>query len=121
MQSSWHLSLSQVSRFDHVHPAINIVNIYGDQEKGDVEKGKKENTLEGWNRLLQELKDIESRGESVLIIGDMNRGIGTGDWGVEGNKPHVTFGGQLVRDLLSTKKYVLLNNLTLAEGGPNIE
>ena len=73
--------LVQSPLLDHVHPTINIVNIYGDQEKGDLEKGKKENTLEGWNRLLQDIKDIESRGESILIIGDMNRGIGTGGLG----------------------------------------
>ena len=107
-----------VSRFDHVHPAINIVNIYGDQEKSNMERGKKENILEGWNRLLQDLRDIETRGESVLIMGDMNRGVGAGEFGVKGNKHHVTYGGQLVRDLLSTNKYILLNGLSIAEGGP---
>ena len=64
--------------------------------------------LEGWNRLSQDLKAIENRGESTLLIGDLNRAIGDGEWGVEGNKTHVTFGGQLVRDLLASKKYVLL-------------
>ena len=53
-----------ITSFGHVHPPINIVNIYGQQEKGDAENGKKENVLESWNRLIQDLKDLE-RGISV--------------------------------------------------------
>ena len=36
-----------MTRYDHVHPSIKAINIYGQQEKGDVEKGKTENVLEG--------------------------------------------------------------------------
>ena len=79
------------------HPApINIVNIYGQQEKGDAEKGMKENILETWKRLTDDLKGIESGGENVMILGDMNRAIGAGKWGVPGNKPTISFGGQLL-------------------------
>ena len=106
-----------VTRYDHINPPINIINIYGAQEKGDIEKGKKENVLEGWNRLLYDMKEIENRGEGVILIGDMNRAIGAGKLGVEGNKQHISYGGQLIRDLLATNKYVLLNSQPMAEGG----
>ena len=78
----------------------------------------KENILETWKRLMDDLKGIESRGENILILGDMNRAIGTGKWGVPGNKTNISFGGQLLRDLLATERYVLLNSLSLAAGGP---
>ena len=107
-----------ISRYDHVRPPINIVNINGDQERGDSEKGKKENILEGWNRLLEDIKAIEGRGESLLLIGDMNRAVGAGEGGIQGNKPQISYGGQLVRDLLASRKYFLLNNLSSSKGGP---
>ena len=50
-----------ITRFGHVHPPINIINIYGQQEKGDAENGKKENALVSWNRLTQEMNAIENR------------------------------------------------------------
>ena len=49
---------------------MNIVNIYGQQEKGDAERGKKENIIESWKRLVDDLKAIESRVKNVLILGD---------------------------------------------------
>ena len=67
---------------------------------------------------MEDMKAIEARGENVLLLGDMNRAIGAGQWGVEGNKPNISCGGQLLRDLLATEKYVLLNGLFLAQGGP---
>ena len=99
-------------------PPVNVVNIYGEQEKGDKEKGKKEKILESWRTLQDELEEIEKRNENVVIFGDMNRAIGTGEWGVPGNKPAISYGGQLLRDLFSSKKYILINSLPLAEGGP---
>ena len=49
-----------VTRYDHIHPALNIINYYGEQEKGDEEKGKKEKIMESWRRLLEDIKDIEN-------------------------------------------------------------
>ena len=109
-----------ISRFGHISPPVNIINIYGEQEKGDKENGKKEKILESWNRLLQDLKEIESRKEHLLILGDLNRKVGTGILGIEGNNPNISFGGQLVRDLLATSKYVLLNNLPVATGAMDL-
>ena len=51
------------------------------------------------------------------MLGDMNRAIGAGELGVEGNKPNISYGGQLIRDLLASKKYSLLNSQPIAEGG----
>ena len=107
-----------ITRLDNVTPPINIVNIYGEQEKGDEESDKRTKILESWKRLLEDIDEIEKRQEHVLLIGDMNRALGAGDWGVKGNKPFVSFGGQLLRDMFSSQKYILLNNLPLAEGGP---
>ena len=45
------------------------------------------------------LKKIEERGEACLLMGDINRAIDNDKWGVKGNKPNVSYGGQLVRDL----------------------
>ena len=36
--------------------------------------------------------------------------------GIKGNKPNISFGGQLVRDLLEQEEYILLNNLDMIEG-----
>ena len=31
-----------ITRYDHIYPLLNIVNYYGEQEKGDEERGRKE-------------------------------------------------------------------------------
>ena len=80
-----------ITRLDHVEPAVNVVNIYGDQEKGDLEQGSQEKVLEDWKRLLEDLGEIERRREHVLVIGDMNRAVGAGEWGVPGNKPRLSW------------------------------
>ena len=52
-------------------------------------------------------------------MGDMNRAIGADEFGVRGNKEQVSHGGELIREqLLKTKEFVLLNNLSLTVGGP---
>ena len=104
-----------ITRLENVEPALNILNIYG-QIEGRA--GGKENLLESWGRILKELSLIEARGEGVLIIGDLNRGVGSDELGVPGNSPTVSYGGKLVRDLVATEEYCLLNGLALAEGGP---
>ena len=83
-----------VTRFNHTVPPINMVNIYGTQESrttdSDIEKS--------WLRLMKDVKDIETRWEAVLIIGDTNRAIGDGEFGVKGNKSKVSFGGGLIQE-----------------------
>ena len=67
---------------------------------------------------MKEVKAIQERGEGILMIGDMNRHIGCGEYGVAGNSYEVSYGGKLIRELLQTDEFVLLNGLNLAEGGP---
>ena len=61
----------------------------------------KDEIFEGWRRLMKIVDDILSRGESVLILGDLNRSIGNDEFGVEGNHAKVSYGGQLVREALA--------------------
>ena len=57
-----------VLRLEHVKPALNIINVYGRLEsRTGVEK-----VSEGWAEILKELKQIESREEAILIIGNLN-------------------------------------------------
>ena len=56
--------------------------------------------------------------EGLVCIGDYNRAIGNDYLGVAGNHCPVSFGGELVRELLEDDNYVLLNNSTVTEGGP---
>ena len=71
-----------ITRIDTTIPAINVVNIFGSQE-GRVDKDEVEKS---WLRLLEDVKYVEDRDEEVLIIGDLNRAVGGGKWGVKGNK-----------------------------------
>ena len=103
-----------ITRIDVTVPAINIVNIYGSQE-GRTEKDEIEKS---WLRLMEDIKQIEDRNEDVLIIGDLNRAVGIGAHGVRGNKIKISQGGKLIRDLIKTDRYVLINNLDLVVGGP---
>jgi hypothetical protein len=106
-----------VVRLDHLNPALNIINIYGQQEGRDGQEGR-DQVLESWTKVKRELCQIESRGEAALLIGDMNRALGSDELGVPGTKPGVSYGGKLVRQLLEEDGYFLLNGLDLAEGGP---
>ena len=104
-----------LTRLENVEPALNMFNIYGQTEgrAGGVDK-----ILDSWGRIKKELALIEARGEAVLILGDLNRAVGAGEFGVAGNKPDISYGGKLVRDLVASGDYVLFNNLALVEGGP---
>ena len=106
-----------VVRLEHVEPALNVINLYGMQEGREGEEGKQK-VLESWGRLRKELLLIEGRGEAALVMGDLNRAVGTGELGVPGNKERVSYGGEMVRELLYEGEYVLLNGLELAVGGP---
>ena len=75
---------------------INVVNVYG-----EVECRAKNNEIEDrWYRIVSELKKIELLGEHAMIIGDMNKHVGDI---VKGNHVKVSYGGKLIRELLSTK------------------
>ena len=116
-----------ITRLNHVVPALNIVNVYG----GIENRMSKQEVLESWTRLKKEIRDIQERQEGLVLIGDLNRAVGDGDLGVEGNHPSVSYGGGLIRELLKEqeeeeeqeekeqgKRYYLLNSFKETEGGP---
>ena len=61
-----------ITRFDHVVPALNLVNIYGQQES----KTSNDDITASWLRLQKDMEDIEDRGEALLLLGDLNRAVG---------------------------------------------
>ena len=100
---------------NHVKQALNIVNIYGKNEN----RVGKIKVLESWLRLKGDLDEIKGRDKMILIMGDMNRTIRSGQYGVKGNKEKISTRGELIREqLIKTGEYVLTNNLPLAVGGP---
>ena len=62
-----------ITRFDHVVPAVNIINIYGQQES----RTPREEILESWLRLREDLVRIANSGEAILIGGDLSRAVGS--------------------------------------------
>ena len=103
-----------ITRIDITAPALNVINIYGSQE-GRVEKDEVEKS---WLRLLEDINDIEDRNEDVINIWDLNRAVGSDAFGVKANKSQVSYGGELIRNLLKTERYVLINNLDMVQRGP---
>ena len=85
-----------ITRLDHIRPALNVVNVYGENES----RAGSQRIMEAWIRLKDDLDKIKKRGEMILIMGDMNRAIGAGRWGVRGNTPTVSPGGQMIREQL---------------------
>jgi hypothetical protein len=76
-----------VTRHSNFASAVNIINIYGEQES----RYPKIEIEERWGRILKEIKKIEHRNELVLIIGDMTKHIGCDDLGVKGSHPKISF------------------------------
>ena len=75
---------------------INVINIYG-----EIESRVKEKDIENrWMRIYEEIVKIEKRKEGCIILGDLNKHIGSDDLGVKNNHPKISFGGELVRALL---------------------
>ena len=99
---------------EHVKPASNIVNVFGGQES----QMEKQEILESWGRLREELIQIGKRNESCLLVGDLNVVIGSDHLGVKGNHAKISYGGHFVRELLENGDYILANNLEGTTGGP---
>ena len=100
-----------VTRHSQFAIPINIVTVYGEQEsRSNVNEVNRK-----WNILMNEILKIEERNEHVVICGDFNKMVGDI---IPGNKPKVTHGGHLVRDFLSSGRYVLLNSSDKVTNGP---
>ena len=104
-------------RYDHLSPALTVVNCYGEQEGAG--ESNKQKVVARWGRLLKVLEAARLRGDHVLLVGDLNKHVGCDQLGVPGNKAEVSTGGRLVRDLVEGGNWRLLNAMTeLVKGGP---
>ena len=103
-----------ITRLEHTTPPINIVNVYGEIEG----RCKNEEIQERFERLKYELDRIRRDKEGLILIGDLNKKIGSDNLGVKGNNPKVSYGGNLVRSLVESGEYFLANNTPEAVGGP---
>ena len=65
------------------------------------------------------MERIRASQEFCLLQGDLNKLVGQGKYGVEGNKPEVSPGGKLLLDLLATGNWILVNGLgqNIVKGG----
>ena len=104
-----------VTRIESFSPALNVINCYGEQRRTG-----KEEVESKWQKLRTEMERIRTRKEFCLLAGDQNKLVGTGELGVPGNHPEVSLGGRLIRNLLSTGDWVLVNGLgqETVQGGP---
>ena len=103
-----------IVRVDKFRFPINVLSYYGEQESRNT-NGK---ILEKWDRFKKDLDNIKLKGEAALIIGDFNKLVGCDEFGVEGNNPDITYGGKLVRELIKSGEYILVNNTWKTTGGP---
>ena len=100
-----------ITRHSQFVVPINIINIYGEQEG----RTSKEDIRDRWGRIMNEVVKIEAKEEFLLIFGDLNKKVGDV---INGNDNKVAFGGQLVRDFISTDKYILVNSTNKVVNGP---
>ena len=100
-----------ITRHSQFSTAINVINIYGNQEC----RSSREEIVKNWNDIVEEIRKIEAKSERLVLVGDFNRKVGDI---IEGNDAKVSFGGSLVRQFLEDGKYVLLNATNKVIGGP---
>ena len=103
-----------ITRLDNFNPAVCVINCYGEQEG----RAGKDEVEARWARLKQEMDRIKARGEGCLLVGDLNKWVGNDEFGVAGNHGKITNGGRLVRELIPSEEYSLVNNMEVAVGGP---
>ena len=104
-----------IVRNDKFEPPLNIISFYGENEC----RASHSQLFDSWQRLLCDIKKIELRNENLIIASDMNRKVGNDQLGIKGNTNEISYGGSLVRSLISTGKYVFANNSDKRVGGPN--
>ena len=104
-----------ITRIDRFQPALNVINCYGEQRKTKIEEIENK-----WIRMVKNMEDIRARKEFCILGGDLNKLVGCDEYGVPGNHPEVSPGGQLLRDLLATGNWILVNGLgkEVVKGGP---
>ena len=104
-----------VTRVECFRPALCIINCYGEQRKTSKDEVEKK-----WRRLRDVMEGVRARNELCLLIGDLNKLVGTGALGIPGNSPEISLGGKLLRELLATGNWSLVNGLApdIVIGGP---
>ena len=95
-----------ITRVECFKPALSVINCYREQRKIN-----KEVVEEKWKRLRADMENIRAMGEFCCVLGDLNKLVGTGQLGVPGNHPEVSLGGRLLRELLVTRNWFLVNGL----------
>merc|ERR1712059_163386 len=90
-----------MTRHSQFQIPVNVLNIYGEQENRSTTTEVKER----WNRIL---KVVEDKYEDIIVIGDLNKHVGSGILGVKENNPTVSPGGKLIHDLLEDNIYILV-------------
>ena len=100
-----------LTRHSQFKRPINILNLYGQQEC----RMQRQETDKHWNEILELVAKVESRDESLVIIGDINKLVGNI---IPGNNPKISYGGSLLRSFLDDGQYVLLNASNKVKGGP---
>ena len=104
-----------ITRVANFSPALNVVNCYGEQRK------LKNTEVEAkWSRLMKELANVRARNEFCLLAGDLNKLVGCDFLGIPGNHSELSYGGKLLRELLSTENWFLINGMgeEVVLGGP---
>ena len=104
-----------VTRVGKFHPALTVINCYGEQKSTKVEVVE-----EKWRRLVKEMEAAKARGEFCLVGGDLNKWVGADELGIAGNHPEVSAGGRMLRCLLAGGEWILVNAMgqEVVEGGP---
>ena len=104
-----------ITRVETFKPALSIINCYGEQRNTKTEEIEAK-----WARMTNEMEKIRARGEFCLLAGDLNKLVGNDNLGVEGNHQEISYGGRLLRNLLATDNWTLVNGMgkEVVEGGP---
>ena len=95
-------------------PALNVLSIYGEQEG----RSQKAEIFEKWSKILDVIYSVLARVECLIVLGDINKHIGSDLLGVFGNHEKISYGGSLVRDLIEAGDLILVNNTEKSEGVP---
>ena len=103
-----------ITRHNQFIKPINVVNIYGEVESRSSIK----EVDERWSRIMEKLEKIKANNEWVILIGDLNKLVGNGKFGVKGNHDKVSHGGKLIHKLLESENYNLVNNTDKCVNGP---
>ena len=82
-----------VTRHGEFIPPLNVINYYGKQESRQTI----DEINEGWEIVLEEIVNIQTKGENILLLGDLNCHCGTI---IPGNHNKVSHAGKLLIILL---------------------